>query len=229
MAKRTQPPVEKKKNKTIVVLLVLIIVALLLGGAAGYYFLVYQPAHQAKQVKGGQREAAALQGSLQVMTEEEIQEALNHIVEEGMFRISIASNIIAIEDGMAEMRIENNMTNRYVMQVDILLDETKDVIYSTALIDPGYYIQEAQFDKHLDPGEYNATAIFTALYPDTEDVVGTAGANVKIHVFAKGVPLPTATPEPTPEPTAEPTEEPTLDLDGSPTPDEAGAPKPNNP
>lgn len=117
-----------------------------------------------------------------------------------MFRISIASNIIAIEDGLADVRIENNLQNRYVMQVTIALDETGEEIYRTGLIDPGYYIQQAEFSKHLDPGEYDATAVFTALYPDTEEIVGTVGANVKIHVFPSGTtptPIPTATPAPT--------------------------------
>ena len=195
-----------KKNGMIIVIIVLLLVfALLLGGVL-YYFLAYAPSH--KGVKGGQREAAALQGSLNIMTEEEIQKALNEIVEEGMFRISIASTIIGVENGEAEMRIENNMTNRYIMQVSIYLDETGEEIYATDLIDPGYYIQSAPFDKQLEPGEYEATAIFTALYPDTEEIVGTAGAQVRIIVYPSGVtpaPTPTPTPTPAPTPTAEPT------------------------
>lgn len=189
----------KKNNRkwtTLLILLLLLLIMLL--GAALTYFVFIQP-YQQKAV-GGKREAAALQGSLNVMTDEEIQEALNNIVEEGMFRISIASNIIAIEDGLADVRIENNLQNRYVMQVTIALDETGEEIYRTGLIDPGYYIQQAEFSKHLDPGEYDATAVFTALYPDTEEIVGTVGANVKIHVFPSGTtptPIPTATPAPT--------------------------------
>ena len=189
----------KKNNRkwtTLLILLLLLLIMLL--GAALTYFVFIQP-YQQKAV-GGKREAAALQGSLNVMTDEEIQEALNNIVEEGMFRISIASNIIAIEDGLADVRIENNLQNRYVMQVTVALDETGEEIYRTGLIDPGYYIQQAEFSKHLDPGEYDATAVFTALYPDTEEIVGTVGANVKIHVFPSGTtptPIPTATPAPT--------------------------------
>ncbi|MBE5803143.1 MAG: hypothetical protein E7316_01355 [Clostridiales bacterium] len=181
-----------------IIIALLLVFILLLGGAL-CYFLLWQPA-QHTQVRGGQREAKALQGSLNVMTEDEIQEALNNIVEEGMFRISIASNIIAVEDGLAQVRIENNLQNRYVMQVTLYLDETGEEIYRTDLIDPGYYIQETEFDKHLDPGEYAATAVFTALYADTEEVVGTVGAHVTIHVFAQDqtpTPAPTESPAPT--------------------------------
>lgn len=193
----------KNTNKWIVLLIILLLLLILLLGAVVFYFVAVQPTMQ-KQVTGGQREAAALQGSLNIMTEEEIQEALNNTVEEGMFRISIASNIIAIEDGMAEIRIENNLQNRYIMQVTLTLDETGEEIYRTGLIDPGYYIQSAKFDKHLDPGEYEATAVFTALYPDNENIVGTVGANVKIHVLPKNA-TPTPSPSPTPAPTATPT------------------------
>lgn len=183
-----------RENRATAVLLALILVAVLLIGAAGYYFLVDRPARRQSGAMGGVREAAALQGSLQNMSEEEIQAALDSIIEEGMFRISIASDIVAEEDGMAELRIENNLTNRYLMKVNIYLDETGEEIYATDLIDPGYYIQQAELDRHLEPGQYAATAVFTALYPDTGEIVGTAGANVTLHVFA-------ASQTPTPSPT----------------------------
>ena len=204
MPNNTQRASKKRKNtnKWIVLLIILLLLLVLLLGAVVFYLVAVQPTMQ-KQVTGGQREAAALQGSLNIMTEEEIQEALNNTVEEGMFRISIASNIVAIEDGMAEIRIENNLQNRYIMQVTLTLDETGEEIYRTGLIDPGYYIQSAKFDKHLDPGEYEATAVFTALYPDNENIVGTVGANVKIHVLPKNA-TPTPSPSPTPAPTATP-------------------------
>lgn len=174
---------ENNGNLLKIVIILLLVFILLLGGVL-CYFLVIKPNNQ-KAVTGGQRESAALQGSINVMSEEEIQQALNNIVEEGMFRISIASDIIAQEDGLAELRIENNLQNRYIMQVTIYLDENGKEIYRTDLIDPGYYIQQAELDTHLDPGEYAATAVFTALYPDTEEIVGTVGANVKIHVYPK--------------------------------------------
>lgn len=193
MARKTAD--NKPNNNLMKAVIALLLVFVLLLGALLVYFLVIRP-NADKGVKGGQREAEALQGSINVMTEEEIQNALNNIVEEGMFRISIASDIIAIEDGSAQVRIENNLQNRYIMQVSIYLDETGEEIYSTDLIDPGYYIQETTFDKHLDPGEYAATAVFTALYQDTEEIVGTVGANVTIHVFPSDtIPSPTPSPE----------------------------------
>lgn len=172
------------------VVLLLLLLVLLMGGVLAF-FLFAKPADD-KSVKGGQREAAALEGVIQRMSDEEIQEALNNIVEEGMFRISIASDILMTEGGAAEIRIQNNPDNRYVMQVDLYRDDTSELIYSTDLIDPGYYIQTTPLDVELEAGEYACTAIFTALYPDTEEIVGTVGANVNLYVFPAGSTLPTA-------------------------------------
>lgn len=212
MARTTETqPQTQKKNRTVIVLLILILLAVCLTAAAGWYFLIYQPDHAKKNVVGGQREAAALQGSIDQMTEEEIQQALDNIVEEGMFRITIASDIIAYENGEADLCIENKLQNRYVMQVTLYTLETDETtgetiqneIYRTDFIDPGYYIEYDYFDTPLAAGEYDALAIFTALYPDTEEIVGTAGAQVKIHVLAGGAtPTPTAEPTATPEPDA---------------------------
>ena len=218
---------EKKtntKSSSVNVLLVFIIITLLLGGVACYYFLIYRPNHTARTVVGGKREAEAIQGSIQMMTEEEIQEALNHIVEEGMFRISIASTILAEENGKAEVRIENNITNRYIMQVTLYTttlneftgETIQEEIYRTDFIDPGYYIPEAKLDKHLLPGIYEGLAIFTAHYADTEEIAGTAGAKVRIMVYPDGQ-VPTATPEPTPTPTPTPTPNPSATEDTSDT------------
>lgn len=207
MAQKGKEPTARG-NRGIKLLLVLILAAVLLIGAAGYYFLVYKPAHETKSATGGQREAAALKGSIEQMTEEEIQAELNNIIEEGMFRISIESHIAGYADDTMRMNIQNHLNNRYVMQVTLyryirdpktneIIDQEE--IYKTDLIDPGYYIDYAKLDKHLDPGEYDGVAIFTALYPDTEEIVGTAGAEVRITVLDPGV-----TPSPSPEPTASP-------------------------
>lgn len=198
---------KKKQNSSkglIIAIIILVLVFMLLMGGVLYYFLVLQPAQRAeKKVVGGQREAAALQGSLEVKTEEEIQEELNNIVDEGMFRISIASTITGVEHGKADVRIENNPSNRYIMQVSIYLDETGEEVYATDLIDPGYYIESVELDEDLKAGEYNATAIFTALYPDTEEIVGTAGAQVKLLIMPAGA-TSTPSPSPSPSPSASP-------------------------
>ena len=210
MARRRPHNAKQRRNRqravTAIIILLLLLLMLLLGGMI-YYFLVYLP--NQNPVVGGKREAAALQGTLQVMTEEEIQAELNRVVEEGMFRISIASTIVGVEDEKVDIRIENHRSNRYLMKVSLTLDETGEEVFATDLIDPGYYIKETELDKKIKPGEYPATAIFTALYPDTGEIVGTAGAQVKLLILPRGTtpspsPSPTPTPTPAPEMTATP-------------------------
>lgn len=162
----------------VLILLLLALFAMMTAGAL-YFLMEYRQG----KVAGGQRETAAIQGSLKTMTQQEIQDELNRIVEEGMFRISIASAIVGEENGKMEMRIENNAANRYLMRVSIVLDETGEEVYTTDTIDPGYHIMEDALDKPLPAGQYPATAIFTALYPDTGAIVGTAGAQVTLYVL----------------------------------------------
>ena len=195
MAKSNDAPKSQGENnnnkKLLVIIIVLISVfVLLLGGVLYYFLMVRKPAIPQATPQGGKREGEALKGSLNVMTPEEIQEALDNIIEEGMFRISIASKIVAYEDGRATVNIENNLQNRYVMQVSIYLNGSNEEIYATDLIDPGYYIKDTRFNRSMRQGEYDALAVFTAYYPDTEEVVGTVGAEVKIFVLPNDVTKP---------------------------------------
>ncbi|WP_308754458.1 hypothetical protein [uncultured Anaerotruncus sp.] len=130
------------------------------------------------------REAAALAGQLEGKTEEEIQKELNRIVEEGMFNISINTAPI-FENGGAEgpLQIENVPGNRYLMQVQITLDDTGELIYKTGLIEPNHHIQNTKLDVELGKGEYLATAVFNAYDPETEEYVGSAGAKLTITVL----------------------------------------------
>lgn len=149
-----------------------------------------------------QFDTAAMEGRIQTMTEEEIQRELNRVVEEGMFNISIASAIV-FENPQAQgqARIENIQANRYHMQVDIVLDETGETVYSSKLIRPGYSIEYIQLEEELEPGVYDATAVFSAITQEEVQLFGQAAAQIKLHILR---PEPTPTPTPTPSPTPVP-------------------------
>ncbi|WP_165062629.1 hypothetical protein [Adlercreutzia sp. ZJ154] len=132
----------------------------------------------------GSRDSNALIGQLEGKSQEEIQAELDRKVEEGMFNISIASRV-EFESGTSKgpLRIENVPGNRYLMQVEILRDDTGEVIYKSGVIDPNYHIQEAELDVALPAGTYECTALFYALDPETEDQIGKVAAKMVITVL----------------------------------------------
>jgi len=143
----------------------------------------------------------AMEGRIQRMSDEEIQQELDRVVEEGMFNISIASSIVfESPDGEGQARIENIEANRYHMQVDIVLDETQEVIYSSKLIRPGYSIEYITLDKQLEPGEYDVTAMFSAITQEEMQLFGQAAAQIRIYVLDENGNIPRPTPEPTQTP-----------------------------
>ncbi|WP_139651340.1 hypothetical protein [Raoultibacter phocaeensis] len=132
---------------------------------------------------GSLRDPNAEFGQLENKTQEEIQAELDRVVEEGMFNISITSKV-EFADGLSEgeLRIENVPGNRYLMQVDITRDDTGELVFRSGMIEPNHHIQKAKLDQDLDPGEYECTALFSAHDPETEDLVGRAGAKLTILV-----------------------------------------------
>lgn len=171
-SQQAQP--KKKKKRTLVIILVIVIAA----AAAGGYLLW----------KNGQdnlhKDLTALEGQLPYKSQEDIEKALNTIVDEGMFNISINQNPV-FKDGQSEgtMGIENIPGNQYMMQVTVTRDDNGEVVYESGLIDPGYYIEKATLKTPLPAGEYQCTAVFTAYDMETDKQIGTAGANVKITVL----------------------------------------------
>lgn len=122
-------------------------------------------------------------GQLEGKTPEEIQAELNRVVDEGMFNISIAE-VLSFPDGASEgdVRIENVPNNRYLMDVSVTLDETGEEVYESGILEPNHHITKGVLKVDLDKGTYPATALFTALDPETEAVVGEAAAEVTIMV-----------------------------------------------
>ncbi|MEG2361373.1 MAG: hypothetical protein RSB97_06040, partial [Christensenella sp.] len=123
-------------------------------------------------------------GFLEGRTEDEIQELINQAVEDGMFNISVNSNPV-FENGKAEgsLRIENVPNNKYYMKVTVKLDDTGEIVYESKGIKQGQYIEKATLSKALAKGEYAATAVFTAVDPQTLAERGTASAQIQLSVL----------------------------------------------
>ena len=165
------------KNKTMLIVLAVLLLCLI--GFGLWFFLLRDTGYERYEF-----DTDAMAGRIQTMSEEEIQEELNRVVEEGMFNISIASAIVfESPESEGEARIENVAANNYHMQVDIVLDESGETVYSSKLIQPGYSIGNIKLSEKLEPGEYEATAIFSAITKDDMKLFGTAGAQIKLYVL----------------------------------------------
>lgn len=171
-----QPEEEEKKKKRgagFYIGIIIAIVAILAAIGIGIFMFM-----DSTQYRGGTL------GQLDGKTQEEIQAELDRVVQEGMMNISIAS-VIEFENGGAEgeVKIENSPANHYLMQVEISLNDTGEVVYQSEILEPNYHIQYASLDVNLPAGNYPCTATFYALDPDTEDLVGQAAAAVTLVVL----------------------------------------------
>lgn len=168
------------KNKKQFILYSIIIILLLAIISLAIYML------KPKEVEKNrlQKDLDALAGVLPGKSPKEIQDALNQVVQEGMVNISINPDP-TFENGKAEgnISIENIKGNHYALQVDVILN-TGEVVYSSGIIDPGYYIEKCKLKKNLPKGDYPATASFTAYYLDNyEDVLAKVNAEITLHIL----------------------------------------------
>ncbi len=161
-----------KKNKKWI-----IVVVLLLAGAATALGMLRSGGAPPEISSRNQRDMDAMLGQMPGKTQQDYNDVLNKLVEEGMFNISINSAIVC-EGGVADLGIENIAQNRYMMQVDIYLQGKNGdkKVYESGIIAPGYYIERADVDTSgLAPGSYAAVAVFRAI--DAEDETTEAGSS----------------------------------------------------
>ena len=101
--------------------------------------------------------------------------------------INISMNTSPIfPDGKSEgnLMIVNELVNTYPQRVELIRNDTDEVIYSSAAIAVGSKIASAKLDVELPAGTYECTAMFHSLDPETGAVLGTAGAVVTVTVQA---------------------------------------------
>lgn len=168
----------EKKSKKRVVIIIIVIAAILVGG-----YFVWQ-AVSPKTYGQFDLDEMAKDGFFKDKTDAEIEDLLNQVVSDGMFNISINSNPV-FEDGKSEgnLRIENVPNNPYYMTVKIVQDDTGEVVYESKGLKQKQYIESAPLKIALAKGEYPCTATFTAVDPETLEEIGTAAAQITIHIL----------------------------------------------
>lgn len=171
---------KKPKKKSLTPLFLLILIGVCAG--MGYYIFTMNQQSQKGRLT---RDEEALGGMLPGKTPQEISEILNTKVEEGMVNIGIQGEPVFEKNGKkGRLGIENIEANQYSFQVNLVLDETGETIYSSGLIDPGYYVEYVELNQELQAGDHPATAVFTTYSLDeSEDKIAEARVKLTLHVL----------------------------------------------
>ncbi|MEG1944971.1 MAG: hypothetical protein RR058_06070 [Oscillospiraceae bacterium] len=173
MKSRTDTKKKQRKQRNIfisvvAVLIIIIVILLLLRGCQGTETVLL-------------RETAAQAGIMPGMSEAEIADRLNRIVDESKVNIAMNSTPI-LKDGLLSVAIENIPGNKYSFKVKVVMDDDGTVLFETNLIDPGFYIEELKIKEKLEPGAHDATATFTCYDPKSLKEAGSTGLKIVVLV-----------------------------------------------
>ena len=114
---------------------------------------------------------------------DEPKERLNDKVQAGMINIS-CNTAPYFKDGKSEgnVMLVNELNNLYPQKVEFYRNDTGEKIYESKAIAVGSKIERAKLDVELPAGEYECTAYFSNLDPDSGATLGVAGAIIHITI-----------------------------------------------
>ncbi len=183
---RTKIYGSRDAKSRIIVIAVVAAAALLLALAVfGLFRALRKPEGQIMESEnaGLTFDASAEEGGWESLSREEIEAGLNQTVAEGMINISM-NTAPYFTDGASSgnIMVVNETINRYPQKVEIIRNDTDEVIYTSGAIPVGSKIEQAKLDVELEAGTYECTAMFHNLDPQTGNVIGTAGAIINITI-----------------------------------------------
>lgn len=162
-----------KKYKILIALLFIVIMLL------GIIVIINNNNDNKVNISGGILQEGIIPG----YTEEQIKEILQRKADESTFSFEINSRPI-FKDGKSEgnLRIANPPYNKYLIKVEIKLDDNNKKVFESGEILPNHYIEYAKLTKKLKAGEYNATATINAYDTESGEYKGTSAAKLIIRV-----------------------------------------------
>lgn len=118
------------------------------------------------------------------INKDELINQLNKKVDESMINISMNLNPI-FKDGKSDglLMIVNEEINNYPQVIEIFRQDTNQLIYKSKGIPVGSLIESAKLDINLAKGDYDCIAYFNAINENTGDIIGKAGAKIKISIL----------------------------------------------
>ena len=160
-----------KKYKILILLLILIIPLSII--------FITNSKNNKVNISGGILQEGVIPG----YTEEQIKEILQRKADESTFSFEINSRPV-FKDGKSEgnLRIANPPYNKYLITVEIKLDDNNKIVFKSGEILPNHYIEYAKLNRKLKAGEYNATATINAYDTESGEYKGTSAAKLIIKV-----------------------------------------------
>ena len=150
---------------------------------AVHSFTVVLAKEDARAQTGIVYDSSAVEGGWETLSQEEIEQRLNDKVQAGMINIS-CNTAPYFKDGKSEgnVMLVNELNNLYPQKVEFYRNDTGEKIYESKAIAVGSKIERAKLDVELPAGEYECTAYFSNLDPDSGATLGVAGAIIHITI-----------------------------------------------
>lgn len=164
----------KGGGKGAVMLLLLLAVCVIAGLV---WYLHSRPAYSDRL------EPNAVVGTMPGKSQEQIEAELTQQVKEKEVAFSINANPVfpsGTEKG--NILFENPRSNGKLTRVEVIRDDTGELLYQSGLLEPGSYIPEAGLLVDLDAGTYTCTATIYAYRLADESYIGKVAAGLTVSV-----------------------------------------------
>lgn len=129
-------------------------------------------------------EAEIMPGLPDGMDEGEIADALQQMIDDSMFTISVNTRPV-FQNGNAKGKVDiiNAPQNHYPCKITLTLDEDGTVLYkNNDLLYPEQYIPEIRLSQNLRKGVYDATLTYSIFEEDGETNAGVMNAKMQIVI-----------------------------------------------
>lgn len=165
-----------KKKKQIIAVIVLLL--LVIGGGISYK--IYQDNNKAELTAGNFLPEGK---DAKKMSKKELEKAAQEAVDDSQFTLNILPEA-SFPDGKSSgsIYIKNPATNAYPISVEVIDEDTGDIIYESGAIQPGEEITEGTLSKDLGKGEYTCTAQVSIYDAKTKELKGQTAAEMVVEV-----------------------------------------------
>lgn len=136
----------KGKIRKIIISILILLLLLSIGIGIGYFIN--------KQNKEKDLEFEKQVDKIVEMSDEDMQAALNQIVEDGMINIQYQTGAVFDTKGRSKSFNVKNIENNKDSISFILYDEKDNIIYESKAIERGYEINDIQLEKPLSKGNH---------------------------------------------------------------------------